>query len=140
MKCLLCYFQSNDLKDVKKHYIDFHNVDRNNHFFINLFKKQNDVFHGKKCLRYNEFSTSGRFKVNHDFLAHYHAGKSMFEEKPVNYTNLGKIRKYKVTFAQHSHDYDFYDSKKLVDDILLNVKNRVGRSNNDFFIKCGFSL
>ena len=63
----------------------------------------------------------------------------MFEEKPVNYTNLGEIRKYEVTFAQHSHDYDFYDSKKLVDDVLLNVNNRVGRSNNDFFIKCGFS-
>ena len=43
-------------------------------------------------------------------------------------------------FAQHSHDYDVYGLEKLVDDFLLNVKNRVGRSGNDFFIKCGFSL
>ena len=38
------------------------------------------------------------------------------------------------------HDYGFYNAEKLVDDFLLNVKNRGGRSDNDFFIKCGFSL
>ena len=111
MKCLLCNFQSNVLEDVKKHYIDFHNVDRNNHFFVNLFEMQNNVVHGKKCLKCNEFLPSSRFKVNHNFLAHYGAGKNVFEEKPANYTNLGEIRKYEITFAQHSHDYDFYDSK-----------------------------
>ena len=58
MKCLLCNFQPNDLEDVKKHCIDFHNLDRNNHFFIKLFKKQDNVFHGKKYLRCNEFLTS----------------------------------------------------------------------------------
>ena len=63
----------------------------------------------------------------------------MFEEKPLNYTNLDEIRKHEITFAQHSHDYDFYDLEKLVDDSLLIVKNRVGRSNNDFLVKCGFS-
>ena len=40
----------------------------------------------------------------------------------------------------HSHDYNFYNAEKLVDDFLLNVKNRVGRSDNIFFIKCVFSL
>ena len=71
---------------------------------------------------------------------HYDAGKNIFEEKPVNYINLGEIPKYQITFAQYSHDYDFYNSEKLVDDFLLNVKNKVGRSNNVFFIKCSFSL
>ena len=33
-----------------------------------------------------------------------------------------------------------YDSEKLVDDFLLNVKNRVGRSNHDFLVQCRFSL
>ena len=56
----------------------------------------------------------------------------MLEEKSVNYTNLDEIQKYEITFAQHSHDYDFYDWEKLVDDFLLNVKNSIGRSNNDF--------
>ena len=27
----------------------------------------------------------------------------MFEEKHVNYTNIGEIQKYQVTFAKHSH-------------------------------------
>ena len=34
----------------------------------------------------------------------------------------------------------FFNAEKLVDKFLLNVKNRVGRSNSDLFIKCGFSL
>ena len=62
----------------------------------------------------------------------------MFEEKAVNYTNLGEIQKYEITFTQHLHDYDFYNAEKLVDDFLLNVKNRVGRSGNHFFMKCSF--
>ena len=32
------------------------------------------------------------------------------------------------------------NTEKLADKFLLNVKNRVGRSNSDFFIKCGFPL
>ena len=120
-KCLLCNFQSNDSEDVRKHYIDFDNVDRNNRFFIKLFKKQNKVFHGKKCLSCCEFLRSSRFKVNNDFLAHYHAGKNAFEEKLVNSTNIGEIRKYEITFAKHCHDYDFYNTEKLVDDFLFNV-------------------
>ena len=93
---------------------------------IKLFKKQNNVFHGKKCLRCSEFLPSSRCKVNHDFLSHHDAGKNVFEEKPVNYTKLGGIHKYKITFAQHSHNYYFYNAEKLVDDFLLKVKNRVG--------------
>ena len=49
----------------------------------------------------------------------------MFYEKPVNYANLGKIQKYGITFTQHSHDYDFFNAEKLVDDFLLNVKIRL---------------
>ena len=67
MKCLLCNFQSNESSDVKKHYLELHKVDRNNEFFIKLFKKQNSVFHGKKCLRCNKFLPSRRFKVSYDF-------------------------------------------------------------------------
>ena len=77
MKCLLCSFQSNGSEDVKKHYVDFHNVDQNTRLSIKLFKKQNNVFHGKKCLRCSELLSSSRFKVNHDFLAHYDVGKNV---------------------------------------------------------------
>ena len=124
MKCLICNFESNGSDDVKKHYLDFHN----------------NVFHGKRCLRCNEFLPSSCLKVNLDFLVQCDIGRNVFEEKPVNYTNFGEIQKYEITFTQHSHDYDFYNVKKLVDDFLLNVKNRIGRSSSNFYIKCGFSL
>ena len=120
--------------------LEFHNVDQNNQFFIKLFKKQNSVFHGKKSLRCSEFLSSSHFKADHDFLVHYDAGRNVFEEKPVNYPNLGEIRKYEITFDQHSHDHDFYNAENLVEDFLLNVKNKGGRPDKDFFIKCGFSL
>ena len=140
MKCLLCDFESNDLESIRKHYLDFHNVDWNNQFFKKLFKQQNNVFHGKKCIRCNEFLRNSRYKFIHDFLVHYDPGKNLFEEKPLTYRTLGEITNYKITFMQHSLDYDFYNAEKLVYKFLLNVKNRVTRSTVDFLIKCGFSL
>ena len=92
-------------------------------------------------MRCDEFLLSHQFKVNHNFLVHYGAGRDAFEEKPVNYTRLGEIQKYEITFVQHLQDYDFYNSEKLVDDFLLNVKSRIRRSaESDLIIKCGFSL
>ena len=43
-------------------------------------------------MRCDEFLLNHRFKVNHDFLVHYDAGRNAFEEKPVNYTSLGEIQ------------------------------------------------
>ena len=37
-------FVSNGSKDLKKYYVDLHKVDQENQFFINLFKRQNNVF------------------------------------------------------------------------------------------------
>ena len=66
---------------------------------------------------------------------------SLCEEKPLNYTTIGEMRKHEINFSQHSHDYDFYNSESLVNEFLLNVKNRVKRSEHgDFIIKHGFSL
>ena len=70
----------------------------------------------------------------------------MFGEKPVNSVMIGEMQKYEITFAQHLLDYDFYNSEKLVDKFLLNVKHRVlvGRSNTtgngNFNIMCGSSI
>ena len=141
MKCPRCDFVSNDSEDLKEHYIDFHKVDQDYQFFINLFKRQSNVFRPKKCLRRDEFLLNHHFKVNHNFLVHYDAGMDVFEEKPVSYTRLGEIQKYEITFVQYLLDYDFYNSQKLVDDFLLNVKSRIRRSaESEFIIKCGFSL
>ena len=111
MKYLLCNFKSNNSVDVKKHYLEYHNVDQNNQFFVKLFKNQNNVFHRKKCFRCNEVLPSSCFKVYHNFLVHYDAGKSVFEEKPSNFTNFGDILKYEITFTRHSDDYDFLMQK-----------------------------
>ena len=138
MKCRLCNYESNDLTNLKKHYLHFHAIDKDTWFFIKLFQRQNNVFYGKKCIRCNEFLASSQSKIVHDFLTHYDAGKDIFEEKPVNYTVPGELRKYEITFGQHSHNYDFYNAEKLVDELLSNVKNKVLRSDVDFFIKCGF--
>ena len=140
MKCLLCDFESNDLESARKHYLNFGNVDRRNHVFKRLLQKQNNVFHGKKCIGYNEFVPRNGYKIIHDFVVHYDASKDVFEEKALIYTTLREKRKYEITFTQHSLDYDFYNAEKLVDEFLLNVKNRVTRSSVDFFIKCGFCL
>ena len=59
----------------------------------------------------------------------------------MNYTTIREIQKYKISFSQNVHDYDFYDSESLIDNFLLNVENRVKRSElGDFVIKCGFSI
>ena len=64
----------------KKNYLDFDNVDRNNQFFIKIFKKQNNVFYGKKCLKCDQFLSNSGFTGNHDFLFHCGAGRNVFEE------------------------------------------------------------
>ena len=35
------------------------------------------------------------------------------------------VRKFEITFQEHSSGYDFYNSEALVDEFLLNVKNRL---------------
>ena len=112
MRCILCNFTPIDSQDLKDHYIDFHKVDRDNQFFINLFKRQNKVFRPKK------FLSNHQFIVNRDFLVHYGAGRDVFEGKPLNHTLPGEIQKYEITFVQHSQDHDFYNCGKLVDDFF----------------------
>ena len=87
-----------------------------------------------------EFLRTSSFKINYDFLKHYENGKNVMEEELVNITNIGTIRKFEITFQEHSSSYNFYNSKSLVDEFLLIVKNRIKRSHADFFIRCGFSL
>ena len=91
-------------------------------------------------MRCQGFLPTSKFKINHDFLKHYENGNNAIEEKPVNITNIDTVRKFEMTFQEHSSIYDFYNSEGLVDEFLLNVKNRIERSNTDIFIRCGFLL
>ena len=76
-------------------------MEQDNQFFVNLFKRLNNAFRQRKCLRCDEFLLSHRFKVNHDFVVHYGAGRDAFEEKPVSYMHQGEIQKYGIMFAIH---------------------------------------
>ena len=124
---------------MREHYIAFHKVDTKNEFFKKIFQKVRNVFHGRRCVRCQKFLPTSKFKINHDFLKHEN-GKNIIEEKPVNITNIGTVRKFEITFQEHYSNYEFYNSEALVDEFLLNVKNRIERSSADFFIRCGFSL
>ena len=141
MKCLLCKFKSNDKLEIENHYLNFHNVDKDNVFFQRLFDEKNNVFHGKRCLHCEEFIPTTKFKSSHDFLKHYDKGKKFaVEKKPIFVKKIGNINKYEINYHYHSSFYDFYDALNLVEEFLFNVKNRIKRSNEDFLVRCGFSL
>ena len=136
---------TNDQNGLKEHYIDLHKVDRDNQYFINLFRRQNNVFRTRRCLRCNEILLNHRFKVNHDFLVHYGAGRDGYGEKPVIFVRIGQIQKCEITFSEHSHYCDFYNSEKLVDEFLSHVRNKVStasssRRGGNFSIACVFSI
>lgn len=76
------------------------NVDCDNQFFINLFKKQINVFRPKRCLRCNEILLNHHSKVKHDFLVHYGVCRDTYEEKPVSFVRIGEIQKYEITFGR----------------------------------------
>ena len=142
MKCLLCKFNSKNKLEIENHYINFHNVDKENIYFKKLIRRKNDVFVGEKCLKCDEFIPTLEYKNSHDFLKHYEDGKeSIADEKPISIIEIGSnIKKYEVNFREHSSFYDFFNSNKVVDDFLLNVRKKIKRSNEYFLIRCGFSI
>ena len=143
MKCLLCNFKDNNKLELRNHYLNFHQVDRNNQFFKKLFgEEQNNVFYGNKCLRCNEFLPTIESKVHHNFLKHYDAGRNatLVEEKPIAITTIGSIKIHEIRFENHSADYDFFNSEQVANDFLFNVKGKIEKSSADFLIRCGFSL
>ena len=93
MKFYLCGFKNDNVAEVRKHYLDFHNVDPNNQFFKRLFDESEDnVFRAGQCIRCKQFIPCSSSRKCHNFLRHYEAGKSdLFEEKPISISNLGPI-------------------------------------------------
>ena len=140
MKCLLCDFKLKEANQVKNHYLNFHKIDRKNVFFKRLFEDQNNAFHGRRCVTFNEFSPITKFKSYHDFLKHYSSGKNVIEKKSLTVTSFGNVTKFEISYQKHSTYYDFYNSESLADEFLFNVKTRIRRSDTDFLVRCGFSL
>ena len=108
--------------------------------FKRLFEDQNNVSHGRRCVRCNEFLPTTKIKFYHDFLKHYSSGKNVIEEKPLTVTSIGNVTKFEISYQEHSSHYDFYNSESLVDKFLFKVKTRIQRSDTDFLVRCGFSL
>ena len=98
------------------------------------------MFHGKRCLKCHKNLLASRFKIYLNFLKHYNDGETVVNNKPTTVTEIGAVKKYEITFQEHSDSYNFFNSEKLVDKFLLLVKGKIFRSNTNFYIGCGFSL
>ena len=146
MQCLLCNQKLTNRENLKDHYIRTHEVNENNSFFKKLIdQKKKNVMYRRNCNYCNEFVFVN--KAEHDFLKHYMIGSGNDENddfddvvKPLNVTSLGVIKKYEITFREHSSYYDFFDSEALVDGFLAEIKKYVFRYNNDMLIRAGFSI
>ena len=71
MKCVLCQYDNNQVNELKKHYIEKHNVNENNVFFKRLISQNDNVLHWGKCNYCQEFVSK---KNDHKFLKHYGRG------------------------------------------------------------------
>ena len=94
----------------------------------------------ERGVRCQELLPTSKFKINNDFWKHYQNRKNVIEEKSVNITNIGNVRKFEITFEEHSSIYNFYNSEALVDEFLLNVKNRIESSNTNLLYKVRFFI
>ena len=144
MQCLICNQKLTSRENLKDHYINSHKVNKNNSFFKKLIdQKKKNVMYRRNCNYCDEFVFVN--KAEHDFLKHYMIGSGNDENdddtvRPLNVTSLGVIKKFEITFREHSTHYDFFDSVALVDGFLAEIKNYVFRYNNDVLIRAGFSI
>ena len=61
----------------------------------------------------------------HNFVMHYNEERdNIVENKPLRYKDIGEIEVYEISYEKHLEYCDFYDSDKIVDKLLTNVKNR----------------
>ena len=139
MKCLLCDYKSNNVDDIRKHYIVYHKINERNFFFLQLFDNQNGLT-CRDCLRCHEFLTTKLFMTKHNFLKHYLDGeRKLAEFKPIDIIKKEDITLYQISFEKNSDEYDFYNSEEVVDDFLFNVK-RVFKPSNNVLFKGDFSI
>ena len=142
MKCVLCQYDNNQVIELKKHYIEKHNVNENNVFFKRLISQNDNALHCGKCNFCKEFVLK---KNDHNFLKHYGRGFDVSgdvndDNDNVKQTTIGAIRKFEITFNEHTPEYDFFDPVALVDKFLGQVEKSVVRYDNDVLIRAGFSI
>ena len=145
LDCLLCNQKFINKEILKDHYVSLHKVDKSNEFFKNLMRqKKKKVVYKRNCSYCHEFVLIN--KAEHDFLKHYMNDEKVDkldvdeDAKPLDVTSYGDIKKFEITFKEHSNHYDFFDSVALVDQFLAEIKNYVFRYNHNMLIRAGFSI
>ena len=141
MNCLLCRYKNNEKEELRKHYVKYHNVDKNNLFFQKVIDEKVKII--GNCGYCNKYVSN---KVKHNFLKHYGKGLSIDDngdngdlDKPINIVNTPGLKKIEITFKEHSSFYDFFDSEAVVDSFLAQVKDVMNR-NDKVLIRAGFSI
>ena len=84
MKSLLCNFNSNKPNEVREHYIAFHKVDPKNEFFKKIFEEVRNVFHGKRCVRCQEFQ-------EHSFIYDFYNYEALVDEFLLNLKSRSEL-------------------------------------------------
>ena len=143
MKCLCCDRSFANQHSLKNHYLDFRNVDENNHFFRKLFTKDN-VFVPWKYFRRDHFCINRRDEKTHNFLSHYQlGGRQPAEDKSLKKTFFDKnLNSYCKNFLEHESSYNFYNSREIVSE-FLNVFENKFIPNADLKqsrFKCSFTI
>ena len=144
MKCLLLRSIFCWSRIVKNQYVDFHNVDENNHFFRKLFTSDN-VSILRKYFLYDHFWINRRDEKNHDFLSHYQLGGTQpIEDKPLKKKTIfdENLKSYCVKFLEHRPFYNFYNSWEVVSEFLtVFEKNFIPNADlRQSRFKCSFTI
>ena len=112
MKCLCCHQSFANQQLVKHHYLEFHNVDENKHFFRKLFTRDN-VFVPRKCFHCNYFCINRKDEKNHNW-------RQTFEKKTFFDENL---KRSCINFLEHGTFNYFYNSREAVSEFLTGFHN-----------------
>ena len=98
MKCLCCNEKLSSATDLKKHYVEFHDVGKMKYFFRKFFLRHR-AFCPKKYFVCEEFLSNRREEKVHNFLKHYQQeGRLSSKNKPIKKTFFDSdLEKYCIT-------------------------------------------
>ena len=137
MNCLSSFHDNKLFNKLFKHYVDFHNIKTTSYLLKTLFETDDKSIFKRKCNICDEIFHTEREIKNHNFLKHFQIGGS--QDKPLNVLKRQGFIIYSINFEQHNADYDFYNSEKIVDELLeaVDKKFMVG---DQVEVQCAFSL
>ena len=139
MKCLLCNYSDDDLAEIEQRYVNYHRINKNNFFFQQMMLNK-DALLNIDYIRCQKFIATKKYLSRHNFLEHYVDGeKKPAEFKTIDTRKYNEIIIYYINFEKHSNEYNFYNSQKLVDEFLFNVKSRF-KPQNKVFLRLIFPL